>query len=197
MRKPTLILFVTSLILLALLATVAVASIGVTSAGQIAPQAPPPLLAPPDSDGYERQSSSDAPITADDGRPVAQFRQPPAGFAESVEVSLPEMKAWGDAESEAYAVLASVRYSGPAGEILVTTARPSPGALHGGWVSTLGEQNEQGLKLAGRTKVWLFTDMGGDFPNRLLFMHGDLVITVAGSQPPATLQELAEQVEIK
>ena len=173
-------------LLIGLVGTVAVGAV------EPKPEAPPPLLAPPDPVGYERQSSSDVPIVADDGRPVAQFSQPPAEFSESVEVYLPEMKPWEDPEEEAYAVLASVRYSGSGGTILVTTAQPSPGALR-----QIEAPGEQAIRLAGETDAWLSTDMGGDFPNRVLFIQDDLIVTVAGDLPPAELQELAEQVVIK
>ncbi len=124
-RKPRVMLVTIGLVLL-VVGLVGTAAVG---AVETKPEAPPPLLAPPDSVSYDRQSSGDAPIVADDGRPIARLRQPPAEFAESVEVYLPETKPWEDPETEAYAVLASVRYSGSGGTILVTTAQPSPGAL--------------------------------------------------------------------
>lgn len=116
-------------------------------------EAPPPLLAPPDPVGYERLSSDDAQIVADDGRPIVQFRQAPLEFAESVEVYLPEMKPWEDPELEAYAVLSSVRYSGSGHTILVTTARPSPGALR-----RAVAPGEQAIQLAGGSAAWLSKD---------------------------------------
>jgi len=155
-------------------------------------EAPPPLLALPDPVGYERLSSDDAQIVADDGRPIAQFRQAPLEFAESVEMYLPEMKPWEDPELEAYAVLSSVRYSGSGHTILVTTARPSPGALR-----RAVAPGEQAIQLAGGSAAWLSTKMGGAFPNRVLFIQDDLIVTVASDLSPERLQELAEQVEIR
>ncbi len=164
--------------------------VGTAAVGAVVqrPEAPPPLLAPPDSVSYEQQSSSDALIVADDGRLIAQLRQPPAEFDESIGVYLPEMKPWEDPEAEAYAVLASVRYVGSGGTILVTTAQPSPGALR-----LMAAPGERAIQLGG-TEAWLSTDMGGDFPNRTLFIQEDLIVTVAGDLPPETLQELSAQV---
>ena len=185
MRKSSVMLLIVGLVLL-------VGFVGTVAVGAVEPkpEAPPPLLAPPDSVNYEQQPSSDAPVVADDGRPIAQLRQPPAEFAESVEVYLPEMKPWEDPEAEAYAVLASVRYVGSEGAVLVTTAQPSPGALR-----LMAAPGEQALQLR-ETEAWLSTDMGGDFPNRVLFVREDLIVTVAGDLPPEKLQELAEQVVI-
>jgi hypothetical protein len=183
MRESRVMLLVVGLILL-------VGFVGTVGAVEPKPEAPPPLLAPPDSVNYERQPSSDAPIVADDGRPIAQLRQSPVEFAEFVEVYLPEMKPWEDPETEAYAVLVSVRYVGSGGTVLVTTAQPSPGALR--LMATPGEQAIQ----LGETEAWLSTDMGGDFPNRVLFIQEDLIVTVAGDMPSQKLQDLAEQVAI-
>lgn len=192
MRKPILMLSAVSLIVLLGLLGVAVSSMGAVSAGQTKPEAPPPLLAPPDTTGYEQLSSGAAPITAKDNRRIAQFRQTPAEYAGPVEVYLPQISGWEDKTVEAYAVLASVRYSGSGHTVLVTTAQPSPGAMRREVV--LGDQM---IQLAGSTKAWLSTDMGGEFPNRILFSQDGLLVTVASDLPPATLQELAALVELK
>lgn len=185
MRKSRVMLLIVGLVLL-------VGLVGAVAVGaeEPKPEAPPPLLAPPDSVSYERQPSSDAPVVADDGRPIAQLRQPPVEFAESVEVYLPEMKPWEDPEAEAYAVLASVRYVGSGGTVLVTTAQPSPGALR-----LMAAPGEQAIQL-GETEAWLSTDMGGGFPNRVLLIQEDLIVTVAGDLPPEQLQELTVQVAV-
>ena len=101
----------TMLMIIGLLLLIGLVRTAIVVAVEPSPQAPPPLLAPPDSVGYERLSNN-APIMANDDRPIAQFNQPPTEFAEYVEVYLSEMKPWEDPEAEAYAVLASVRYSG-------------------------------------------------------------------------------------
>lgn len=184
MRKSRVMLLIGGLVLL-------IGLVGTVRAVEPKPEAPPPLLAPPDSVNYERQAPGNAPIVADDGRPIAQLRQPPVEFAESVEVYLTEMKPWENPEAEAYAVLASVRYVGSGGTILVTTAQPSPGALR-----LMTAPGERAIQL-GDTEAWLSTDMGGDFlPNRVLFIQGNLIVTVAGDLPPEKLQELAEQVAV-
>jgi hypothetical protein len=166
---------------------------GRVSAGQPRPEAPPPLLAPPDTvAGYEQLSSGAAPITSKDNRPIAQFRQTPTEYAGPVKVYLSEFKAWDDEKVEAYAVLASVRYSGSGHTVLVTTAKPSPGAMRPEIV--LGDQM---ITMAGGKEAWLSTDMGGEFPNRILFRQDGLLVTVASDLPSAKLQELAALVELR
>ncbi len=184
MGKSGVVLLITAMIVLAgSLGTIAV------NAVTLKPEAPPPLLAPPESVTYERLSPGDALLGADDGRPIAQLRRPPAEFG-TVEVYLPKMQPWDDPKTEAYAVLASVRYAGSGGAILVTTAQPSPGARH--LMTMPGEHRIQ----LGETEAWLSMDMGGDFPNRVRWIQDGLIITVAGDLPPGKLLAPAAQVTI-
>jgi hypothetical protein len=162
------------------------------SNGLIAPKAPPPLLAPPDSVAYEQLPDTAALIEAPDKRPVAQLSQIPDDLRGGLAANFPEQQTLNDPNQEAYAVLASVRYSGAHHTVLVTTARPSPGAL-----SQSFAPGEKAIQLPGKGAAWLSTDMGGDYPNRVFFMHNDLLITVASTMPADQLQTLAAQVELK
>jgi hypothetical protein len=150
------------------------------------PEALPPLLAPPDSVSY-------SPIPSGDmlDRPIAWLRQVPSDINPEAEIHLPEIRPWEDPNREAYAVLSSLRYNGEGISVLVTLAEPSPGALQ--QINALGEEK---VELPGIGIAWLSQDMGGDYPNRILFQHNNLIVTVAGNLPPDRLIELGQQVEI-
>jgi len=149
-------------------------------------EAPPPLLAPPDSVSYE--SVHPANVSS---RPIALLRQVPSYLNPEAEIYLPEFKAWEDPNQEAYAVLSSLRYSGEGFSVLVTLAEPSPGAFQ--QLNRLGEEK---VELPDQGIAWLSRDMGGEYPNRILFQQNNLIVTVAGNLPPDRLIELAQQVEI-
>lgn len=150
------------------------------------PEAPPPLLAPPDSVSYSPIPSGDIP-----NRPIARLRQVPTYINPEAEIHLPQIMSWEDPNQEAYAVLSSLRYNGEELSVLVTLTEPSPGALQ--QINALGEEK---VELPGIGIAWLSRDMGGDYPNRILFQQNNLIITVAGNLPPDRLIELAQQVEI-
>jgi len=150
------------------------------------PEAPPPLLAPPDSVSYSNITSGDTP-----DRPIARLRQVPSDINPEAEIHLPEIRPWEDPNQEAYAVLSSLRYNGEEFSVLVTLTEPSPGALQ--QINALGEEK---VELPGIGIAWLSQDMGGDYPNRILFQQNNLIVTVAGNLPPDRLIELAQQVEI-
>lgn len=150
------------------------------------PEAPPPLLAPPDSVFYSSIPSGDIP-----NRPIARLRQVPSDINPEAEIHLPEIRPWEDPNQEGYAVLSSLRYSGDGVSVVLTLAEPSPGAFQ--QLNRLGEEK---VELPDQGIAWLSRDMGGDYPNRILFQQNNLIITVAGNLPPDRLIELAQQVEI-
>ncbi|MCL4489712.1 MAG: hypothetical protein M1132_12345 [Chloroflexi bacterium] len=153
-----------------------------------APALVPPLLAPPGSSGYTPATSV---IFAPDGRPVAQLSEAPADLGQRIAVNIPKTAGIEDS-SVAYSVLASVRYEGSGQIVLVTTARPSPSAAQ--QPAVLGSQT---IRLTNGITAWATEDMPGEVTNQVVFIEGDLIITVAGNVPTDLLKDLASRVTIK
>ena len=147
----------------------------------------PPLLAPPDP-GY---TQSDTTITSPDGRPFAQLAKSPAELAGALSVNFPVIEQPSDDEV-AYSILASIKYTGEKYTILVTTSRPSLAASF--QAVRLGNQE---IKLANGITAWATIGANGDFPNRVVFVQDNLIITVAGNMPISEIQKLAAQVVVK
>lgn len=105
----------------------------------------------------------------------------------------------------AFAILASIKYALPAGEVLVTTTKPSVAVTH--YKLDLGSQE---ITLANGLAAWVSQPdeySGGNlvtaadkalyFPNRVIWAQGDLLITVASPLPLERVQELAAEVVMK
>ncbi len=184
------------LVLFAVVAGVLVISTIVMASEYIKPLNPssgeigivPPLLAPPDSEGYTR---SDTAITSPDGRPFAQLAKLPPELGGALFVNFPAIEQPSDDEV-AYSILASVKYIGEKFTILVTTSRPSPAASSQAVI--LGNQE---IKLANGVTAWATIGAKGDFPNRVVFVQDNLIITVAGNMPISEIQKLAARVVVK
>lgn len=150
----------------------------------------PPLLAPPGQEDYIKQRS-DVVIAAPDGRHIAQFANPPADLAQSIAVNLPDTQPV-EANEVAYTILSSVRYEGHGHTVLVTTARPSPAAAQ--QPTVFGNQT---FRLADGSTAWGMTGMPGEVPNRLVWVRGNLIITVASDLPLDDVKALAIGVIIR
>ena len=150
----------------------------------------PPLLAPPGESGY-LPVPANAPIAAPDRRPVAQLKEVPDDLA-NVAANFPFGVTVGDADRIAFRVLASVRYEGTAGRVLVTTADPSPAALERQLL--LGSQTVQ---LADGSMAWITTGMPRPAPNRVVSVRDGLIITGAGDVPIERLQALVENIVVR
>lgn len=151
----------------------------------------PPLLAPPSSEMYSELPSGE-PIPPLDDHPIAQFDEPPAGFDRAVSVNFPELKKAPDDSEIVFWVLASTKYSGERGTILVTTSRPSSAAASRTMV--LGTQ---AVTLSNGVTAWTATETNtGAFPSQVAFVQDDLIVTIAGDLPIGELQELAGDVVV-
>jgi hypothetical protein len=141
-----------------------------------------PMLAPP-SGNYVAQDNP--VVTAPDARPVAQLRERPSGLSRSMSVDFPANKA-DTSGTYSVQVLSSIQYSGAAGSILVTTARPSDTAVQQGF--SLGERQ---ITLLSGIVASASDGLGGPYPNRIVWQQSVLLITIAGTLPVESLQELA------
>ncbi len=152
---------------------------------------PPPLI-PPDLDTSSQQVQSlDEGIASPDGRPVAQLSDPPTEVAGSIYVDFPDIANSAE-EKRGFVVLASVKYSGDKGTIIVSTSRPtlamSPLRV------ALGDQE---IQLKDGATAWLTVQVSGDFPNRVVFVRDNLIITIAGDLSVDDILKMATQVTIK
>ena len=155
----------------------------------------PPLLAPPPGEKYELLQAGTARITAPDHRSIAQLPAPLASLGQSISVNLPDSAnnvTSGVASSDIYYdVLASIKYEGDGHVLLVTTTRPSLAAAQK--PTAYGDQT---TTLKNGVTAWLTTKLPGDMPNRVVFLQGDLVITLVSNLPVDELESLALHVVI-
>lgn len=105
-----------------------------------------------------------------------------------------------------FGILSTLKYTLPDGDVLVSTGLPNPRMLQ--HKLYLGQQ---AITLANGTPAWaskmeeeyegigLVTAAHKDlyFPNRVTFVQGDLLITVASALPMERVQELAAEVVLK
>jgi hypothetical protein len=152
----------------------------------------PPLLIPPDPGALSQQVQLlDEGIASPDGRPVAQLSNPSKEIAGLIYVDFPDIANIVE-EELGFVVLASVKYSGDKGTIIISTSRPtlamSPLAV------ALGDKE---IKLSDGTTAWLRVHDSGDFPNSIVFVRDTLIITIAGDLPVGQILQLATQVTIK
>lgn len=155
------------------------------------PEVVPPLLAPPDTSNY-KSLPADSAVASPDGRAVAQLVSRVAGFSRSISVDFPEIGPV-DPKEVSFAVLASIRYDGDEGALLITTAKPSDKA------STLSMSlgNKQ-ITLANGREAWVYSNpTDKEFPNRVVFTERNLIVTLTGSVSSERLQELASSVAVK
>lgn len=188
------------LILLAMMAVLLIGTAITTASGFISvinpetvagPAIVPPLLAPPDQAGYSDQKTGTV-ITAPDRRPIAQLGVPPAEFSQAISVNLPKSQDSPSASTVSYTVLASVRYRGNGHTVLVTTANASPAAAQ--QPTIFGNQT---IKLHDGSTAWVSTNIPGDTPNQLVYLRGDLIITIASDLSVNMLKDLAAQIVVK
>ena len=193
-------IFVGLLIAIAVLVPFATSVVGsgamnlFSQGSKIAPIVPPQLI-PPEETGYvTRQPGSS--VTAYDGRPVAQFAMTPADLSQTFAVRVPEIRSIDPQIPEylngiSYTILATLRYTGNGHTVLVTTARPSAAAAQK--ETYIGDL----VTLSNGSMAWVRTRVPGKFPNQVILVHDDLIITIAGDFPINVLQELATQVVLK
>ncbi len=157
-----------------------------------APAIVPPPLIPPDAATSSKQVQSlDEGIASPDGRPVAQLSNPPAEITSSIYVDFPD--ATNVAEEEpGFVILSSIRYSGDKGNITVSTSQPT--AAMSSLTVALGDKE---IQLKDGTTAWLTVQGSGDFPNRVVFVRDNLIITIAGDLPVDDILKSATQVIIK
>ncbi|NOK63387.1 MAG: hypothetical protein GFH27_549347n58 [Chloroflexi bacterium AL-W] len=154
-------------------------------------KAPPPLLAPPDPSGYTKQPVDNPNLTVSDG-PRVQLNSAVSDRyfeAESYQIdSKPEIAA----DEEWYSILNSVIYTASDHTLLVSVTQPSKAAL--AEARPLGDKE---IRLGSGSLAWVSTDMGGEFPTRVIFFEDDLIITVASQLPLDNVQEIANNIEFK
>jgi len=150
---------------------------------------PAPVLIPPDIEHYSPQRSGTT-ITGPDKRPVAQLAKPPADLAASLEAFLPLIQPLNPGIS-AHTILASVRYTGSGHILIVTTSRRSAASAQ--QAELLGTQT---IFLTNGTKAWATAGLPFKTPNEVVFLHGDLIITIAGDLSVDKLQQLAGDITI-
>lgn len=156
-------------------------------------------------------------ITGRLGLPAAQLIDPPAELAQEVAVMVPaKLK---DPKGKvisseppvppnaiAYEFISSTRYRGNGHTIFVTTARMSPAAAKlkysFGKPDKLADGTEVGITVACESlpSDSLEDDScveGSPTPNRVVFMRGNLIITVASDLPIEQVKALAKNASLK
>jgi hypothetical protein len=128
-------------------------------------------------------------IEAPDDRPVAMLGEKSAGFAESVSAFFPDLSNVPPDSEISWTIPSSIKYTSEQGIVLVTTTKPSPAAAARSLV--LGERE---VKLANGVTAWASESTQGEFPSRVIFIDGELLITVAGDLPIDDVQGYAAHV---
>lgn len=145
-----------------------------------------PRLLPPEREVYTPYAAG-GPITASDGRSIAQLTP---GAAQPLSTFFPVLQA--PISRIAYTILGSIQYTVRGHIVFVTTARPSVDAAQ----HQLGLGN-QAAQLTNGATAWVSTGIASGPPSQVVYMKGDLIITVAGDLPVDDLKALAAQVVVK
>lgn len=145
------------------------------------------LTIPPPSATYVEMPVDSVSVSND--RPIALLNSGAAKFAESSSTFVPDLSQRSEYKPAEVSIriLSSVKYTSAKQEIIVTVAKPSAAAL-----SRLMYLGERELKLANGVQAWV-TETGNtedQYPNRILFLHNDLIITVAGTSA-LSIEQLA------
>lgn len=149
------------------------------------------LLDPPGQNQYVPHAVG-ATITAQDGRPVAQFLHTPPGLANAVSAEIPNNVPVA-VSVVAWQILSSIRYQGGAHTVYVTTARPSAAAAPPGSIMTLGNASFQ---LPDGSTAWTKGGLVDTMPNEVRWLRNGLIITVGGNLTVDELKTLAAQVTV-
>jgi hypothetical protein len=151
----------------------------------------PPLLAPPENEiRYEQQPAHQA-VTKPDQRPVAQLIASPDEANETIEAFFPSLQSIPE-NVVAYTILSSIRYHGKGNHtILVTTAQPSKKATQEYVV-----YGEETLDLGNGRIGWKSSTGHSNMPNQIVFLEGDLIITIASDLPISTLKKLVPSIQV-
>ncbi len=152
---------------------------------------PPALIPPSKNPSGQNIQPAEGGILAPDERPVAQISDPPKEIAGSTYVDFPDTANILE-EDIGYVILANITYSGEKGTVAVSTSRPTLAAS--ALPVALGDQE---IKLSDGTTAWLTMQGSGDFPNRVVFVRDNLIITIAGNLSGEEILSLAEQITIK
>jgi hypothetical protein len=134
-------------------------------------------------------------ITSPDGRPVAMLNDNSARLFEEISVYFSDNNTTSvDSQPEAitFLILSSVKYSVNNNDTLVTTTQPSHA------ISTrsvlLGARE---VELSNGVTAWATEFTHDEFPNRVIFLDDNLLITVASVLPIEEVQRLATDVIVK
>ncbi len=125
--------------------------------------------------------------------PIAVFRETADSSAQPVAAFFPDLsKGTGVAPDEiGFTIVACVRYATENGDIYLTTTIPSPLAAQKNLV--MGSQE---IHLMDGKAAWLNRLDKGDLPNRLLFVDGELIMTIASKLPIDQIESIATNVII-
>lgn len=169
------------------------------------------MLPPPDAEYIVL--SPGGKITGRLGLPAAQLIDPPAELAQEIAVWVPKAKPNMPApprptDQIAYEMVSSTRYRGNGHTIFVTTARPSPAAAKlkqdFGKPDKLTDGTTVGVTVAcesipsGTLEGFSCVPSSAtSTPNRVQFMRGNLIITVASDLPIDQVKGLAKNASLK
>lgn len=150
-----------------------------------------PITLPPSIVTYKESPRGVIEVPGD--RSVAMLGDVSAKFAESVSVFYSDLNLGSaDLSNEiVLTILSSIKYTSTRGDILVTTTKPSVAAAAKSLY--LGERE---IKLANGMTAWVTAYTHGEFPNRVLFIDSDLIITVASNLSIGDVQNYAAEVVV-
>lgn len=129
------------------------------------------------------------PVKTAKDRPVALLNAESAAFANSVSAWYADLSQQPAADEIVFTILSSLRYTSETAELLVTTTQPSDAAADKSLL--LGSKE---ITLSNGTTAWATEFPEGEFPNRVIFAHDDLLITVASNLPIADVESFASNV---
>jgi len=152
----------------------------------------PPFLSPPDSEVYRPVQPFDGAITSPGGHPVAQLNTPPVELAKTISVWFPDYVQQPVDGEVAFTILASIKYTGDNHVVLITTSRPSLAVSSQPVV--LGTQE---VKLSNGTTAWASVSANSMFPNRVLFVQDDLIISIASDLSMNEVLNLAVEIVVR
>ncbi|MCG8366528.1 MAG: hypothetical protein MJA27_24740 [Pseudanabaenales cyanobacterium] len=160
------------------------------------PIAPPPLF-PPDETTADEITSNDSivfEVASNDsiesplGNEIAIIENLPTGLRNRILLQEFETSPdFEDSNEVSFAIRSVVTYIGDEGKVSISISTPSQAALDRNLI--LGDTEEGGISVT--------TDMPGELPNRITYMRGESIITIAGDIPSEELVQLLENVVVR
>ncbi|MCC6191848.1 MAG: hypothetical protein IT318_22695 [Anaerolineales bacterium] len=144
---------------------------------------PPDAVSFTDLTGREVEAPFEHPVAVLNDQAAGDFDKVMAHF-----LDLYSPSAQPRPDEIAFVILAEIKYSSSQEDVLVTTTLPSTAASSQSLV--LGDKE---VTLANGRTAWTTEFDHGEYPNRILYIDGELIVTVASHLPMAEVERYAAE----